>query len=49
MEILKKKLLERFESLDFSQVMDDAMKFTIHNEDLRYYSKELFIDLLKKI
>ena len=49
MEILKKMLLERFESLDFNQVIDDAMKFTIHNEDLRYYSKELFIDLLKKI
>lgn len=48
-EILKEMLLEKFNSIDFNQVKTDASKFLFKNEDLSFYSKELFIDMLKKL
>lgn len=48
-EILKKMLKEKFESVDFNQVRDDAQRFVYHGEDLSYYSKELFIDMINKL
>lgn len=49
MVTLKTMLKERFESVNFNQVKLDAERFVINNEDLSYYSKDLFIDLLNKL
>lgn len=49
MEILKEMLLEKFNSIDFNQVKIDASKFLFKNEDLSFYSKELFIDMLNRL
>ena len=48
-EILKSKLREKFENVDFDQVKSDAKRFLFRNEDLEYYCKELFIDMVNKI
>lgn len=48
-EILKEMLLEIFNSIDFNQVKIDASKFLFKNEDLSFYSKELFIDMLNRL
>lgn len=48
-EILKALLKERFETVNFNQVKQDAERFIINNEDLSYFSKDLFIDLLAKL
>ena len=48
-EILKEMLLEKFNSIDFNQVKNDASKFLFKNEDLSFYSKELFIDMLNRL
>ena len=42
-------LKERFESVNFNQVKQDAERFVINNEDLSYFSKDLFIDLLDRL
>ena len=47
--ILKQMLREKFEKIDFELVKSDAQKFLFKNEDLNFYSKELFIDMLKKL
>ena len=49
MDILKQILKERFENVDFNQVKSDAERFVFNNEDLSYYSKELFLDMLNKL
>lgn len=48
-EILKEMLLKKFNSIDFNQVKIDASKFLFKNEDLSFYSKELFIDMLNRL
>jgi predicted nucleotidyltransferase component of viral defense system len=48
-EILKNMLKDRFNNVDFNQVKNDAEHFVFKNEDLSYYSKELFIDMADKI
>lgn len=48
-EILKKMLIEKINTVDFTQVKDDAQKFLFINENLDYYSKELFIDMINKL
>ena len=48
-EILKEMLLEKFNSIDFNQVKIDASKFLFKNENLSFYSKELFIDMLNRL
>ena len=47
--ILKEMLKNRFEKVDFNQVKSDAERFVFNNEDLSYYSKELFIEMLNKL
>ena len=42
-------LKDRFETVDFNQVKIDAERFVLNNEDLSYYSKELFIDMVNKL
>ena len=48
-EVLKKMLVERFEQVDFAQVKNDTERFIIKNEDLSTYSKDLFVQMAKKI
>ena len=42
-------LKDRFEAVDFNQVKTDAERFVFNNEDLSYYSKELFVDMINKL
>lgn len=48
-EVLKGMLIERFNNLDFKQVTQDARRFVFKDEDLSYYSKELFIDMVNRL
>ena len=47
--ILKDMLIQKIESVDFNQVKNDAQKFIFKNENLEFYSKELFIEMLKRL
>ena len=49
MEMLKRMLKERFEEVDFNQVKKDASRFVLKAENLDYYCKELFIQMVDKI
>lgn len=48
-DTLKVMLKDRFEVVDFNQVKTDAERFVFNNEDLSYYSKELFIEMINKL
>ena len=48
-DTLKVMLKDRFEAVDFNQVKTDAERFVFNNEDLSYYSKELFVDMISKL
>ena len=48
-EVLKEMLIKRFEQVDFEQVKNDTERFIINNEDLSTYSKDLFVQMAKKI
>ncbi len=48
-DTLKVMLKDRFEMVDFNQVKTDAERFVFNNEDLSYYSKELFVDMINKL
>ena len=48
-DTLKVMLKDRFEAVDFNQVKTDAERFVFNNEDLSYYSKELFVDMINKL
>lgn len=47
--ILKEMLVDKFNSIDFNQVKIDASKFLFKNEDLSYYCRDLFIDMLRRL
>lgn len=47
--ILKNMLIARFSEINFEDVKKDASKFILNNDDLSYYSKELFIQMVNKI
>lgn len=47
--ILKAMLKERIESVDFAEVKKDAMRFVFNHEDLSFYSKDLFLQMVDKI
>lgn len=49
LDVLKEMLLKRFNEVDFNSIRQDAQRFTIKNEDLSLYCKELFIDCLNRI
>ena len=49
LNVLKNMLKEQFEKVDFNQVKQDAMRFVFKNEDLSYYTKDLFIQMVEKI
>lgn len=48
-DVLKAMLKQRFEITDFDQVKKDAMRFVFKNEDLSYYCKELFMQMVDKL
>ncbi len=48
-DILKNMLKSKFNDIDFNQVKNDAEHFVFKKEDLSYYSKELFIDMVDKL
>lgn len=48
-EKVKELLIDRFNSIDFSLVIKDLNRFIIKHEDLSIYSKDLFIDLTKRL
>ncbi len=48
-DILKNMLKNKFNNIDFNQVKNDAEHFVFKKEDLSYYSKELFIDMVDKL
>lgn len=47
--VLKKMLKERIMNVDFDQVKADASKFVFQGENLSYYSKDLFLQMIEKI
>ena len=49
LNVLKSMLKEQFEKVNFEQVKQDAMRFVFKNEDLFYYTKDLFIQMVDKI
>lgn len=49
LDTLKVMLKDRFEAVDFNQVKTDAERFVFNNEDLSYYSKELFVDMINRL
>lgn len=48
-DVLKNMLISRFNEINFEDVKKDASKFILNNDDLSYYSKELFIQMVNKI
>lgn len=49
LNILKSMLKAHFENVDFNQVKQDAMRFVFKNEDLSFYTKNLFIQMVDRI
>ena len=47
--VLRNMLKEQFKNVDFSQVKTDAARFVFKNEDLSFYTKELFIQMVDRI
>lgn len=47
--VLRNMLKEQFKNVDFSQVKKDAARFVFKNEDLSFYTKELFIQMVDRI
>ena len=48
-DVLKTMLKEQFQKVDFNQVKQDAMRFVFNNEDLSFFSKDLFIQMVDSI
>lgn len=49
LNVLKTMLKEQFNKVDFNQIKQDAMHFVLKNEDLSFYTKELFLQMVDKI
>lgn len=49
MSILKEMLKERFNTIDYKQVKEDASRFLFHQEDLSFYSSEFFKAMVEKM
>ena len=48
-EVLKKMLLDRFETVDFAKAKEDAQKFLYTSESLEYFTKDLFVDMARRL
>lgn len=49
MYVLKDMLKRRMNEVNFKQVKEDAVRFIFTNEDLSFYSKELFLQMIDKL
>ena len=49
LKVLKTMLKEQIVKINFDQVKQEAMRFVFNNEDLSFYSKDLFIQMIDKI
>ena len=49
MIILKQMLKERFDTVDYNQIKLDAMRFILKQEDLSFYNKDVFVQMLDKL
>lgn len=49
LNILKFMLKEKFKYVDFNEIKKDAMRFVFRNENLSYYTSELFIQMLERL
>ncbi len=47
--ILKEMLRKRIEEVDFELVKNDASRFLFKNENLDYYSKDLFLQMVERL
>lgn len=47
--IFKEMLKERIENVNFIDVKNDASKFLLKKEDLSFYSKDLFFQMIDKL
>lgn len=48
-DVVKNMLKGRFNIVNFNQVKNDAEKFVLNTEDLSYYSKDLFLDMVNRL
>lgn len=48
-DIVKQMLINKIKTVDFAQIKNDAQKFIFKNENLDYFSRELFIDIIQKL
>lgn len=48
-DIVKQMLINKIKTVDFAQIKNDAQKFIFKNENLDYFSRELFIDMIQKL
>ncbi len=49
MDVLKDILKRRMNEVNFKQVKEDTSRFIFTNEDLSFYSKELFLQMIDKL
>lgn len=49
LKVLKTMLKEQIVKINFDQVKQEAMRFVFNNEDLSFYSKDLFVQMIDKI
>ena len=49
LDVLKDMLKRRMNEVNFKQVKEDAARFIFTNEDLSFYSKELFLQMIDKL
>ena len=49
MQVLKDMLKNRMNEVNFDQVASDASRFIFRNEDLSYYSKDLFLQMIDRL
>ena len=47
--VLKRMLKQQFERVNFDQIKQDAMRFVLKKEELSFYTKDLFIQMVDKI
>ena len=48
-ELVKKMLKEKIADVNFNQIKEDASKFVLLKEDLSYYCKDLFFQMIDKL
>lgn len=49
MQVLKNMLKNRINEVNFDQVASDASRFIFRNEDLSFYSNDLFLQMIDRL